>query len=244
VAVSLVVGVASSAAALHLRQLLPAPPLSRASTARPRSPRAAFEFVFAARGAALDMPASSKGRTRVGEEDIAWLLYDSGVLKVRPPTAERFMVRMRPGDDPAARAAAEYRVRLGRAASLPSTSAPPPPPPAAAAAPATTAAIRAGPAAPPASSPLAPESKARSSGYYYAAVPKGECVLPVAAPVPISGRGHAGSAAAGAIQRDLEVRGAENSYYYAHARAKDYHVPTVPQRIAPDGSLTPWEKEP
>jgi len=190
------------------------------------------------------MPASSKGRTRVGEEDIAWLLYDSGVLKVRPPTAERFMVRMRPGDDPAARAAAEYRVRLGRAASLPSTSAPPPPPPAAAAAPATTAAIRAGPAAPPASSPLAPESKARSSGYYYAAVPKGECVLPVAAPVPISGRGHAGSAAAGAIQRDLEVRGAENSYYYAHARAKDYHVPTVPQRIAPDGSLTPWEKEP
>ena len=38
--VSLVVGVAFSAAALHLRQLLPAPPLPRASTARPRSPRA------------------------------------------------------------------------------------------------------------------------------------------------------------------------------------------------------------
>ena len=40
VAVSLVVGVASSAAAPHLRQLLPAPPTPRASTARPGSPRA------------------------------------------------------------------------------------------------------------------------------------------------------------------------------------------------------------
>ena len=30
-------------------------------------------------------------------------------------------------------------------------------------------------------------------------------------------------------------------YFYAHARKKDYHVPTVPKRIESDGRLAPWQ---
>ena len=39
---------------------------------------------------------------------------------------------------------------------------------------------------------------------------------------------------------DATILSFTTSYYYAHARAKDYHVPTVPMRMDTDGSLTPW----
>ena len=38
----------------------------------------------------------------------------------------------------------------------------------------------------------------------------------------------------------LAVAG-EDSYYYAHDRQTDFTVPTVPQKLNPDGSLTPWD---
>ena len=47
----------------------------------------------------------------------------------------------------------------------------------------------------------------------------------------------------GAVQHDIDRKGSD-SYYYAHARNTDYQVPTVPKKIAADGSLTPWRPEP
>lgn len=88
----------------------------------------------------------------------------------------------------------------------------------------------------------ASEGKGLSSSYYYAAVPASERVLPVQPPERIAdgaeraGAGGAGTAASGAIRQDLEQKGPD-SYYYAHDRAKDYHVPTVPKRIDADGQL-------
>lgn len=91
-----------------------------------------------------------------------------------------------------------------------------------------------------------------SSTYYYAAVPSGQRTLPVCAPprVKISDAGQLGAqqllpqsspqlSASGAVKADIDSKGA-NSYYYAHARTKDYHVPTVPMRIETNGSLSPW----
>ena len=46
----------------------------------------------------------------------------------------------------------------------------------------------------------------------------------------------------GAIREDIDRKGSD-SYYYAHDRNIDYTVPTVPMRLNPDGSLTPWHKE-
>lgn len=90
------------------------------------------------------------------------------------------------------------------------------------------------------------------SSYYYAAVPSAKHTLPVAPPSRIEapavsglrveherGLGTAELAATGGVRADIERKG-EDSYYYAHARGKDYHVPTVPKRIDADGSLTPW----
>mmetsp|Transcript_4683 Transcript_4683/g.10178 ORF Transcript_4683/g.10178 Transcript_4683/m.10178 type:complete len:262 (-) Transcript_4683:214-999(-) len=100
------------------------------------------------------------------------------------------------------------------------------------------------------------------SSYYYAAVPSSQLKLPVTTPerILLANAGPDGSqatpavdgsdanrpmqlAAAGAVQRDIEQKGLD-SYYYAHAREKDYHVPTVPKRIEADGSLTPWRPSP
>jgi len=84
-----------------------------------------------------------------------------------------------------------------------------------------------------------------SSSYYYAAVPASQRKQPVdspqliasgsAAPVPIE----KAVAASGAVKADIDQKG-DDSYYYAHARTKDYHVPTVPKRIEADGTLRPW----
>jgi len=73
---SLVIGVAFSAAALRLRQLLPAPPIPRASTARPRSPRASVTaydpLVAPPRGVGLALP----GR-RISPASAASLSYSA-----------------------------------------------------------------------------------------------------------------------------------------------------------------------
>lgn len=91
------------------------------------------------------------------------------------------------------------------------------------------------------------------SSYYYAAVPSAKHTLPVAAPCRIEapaasalGAGHGAVpgrgelAATGGVRANIERRG-DDSYYYAHARGKDYHVPTIPKRIGADGSLQPWQ---
>jgi len=85
------------------------------------------------------------------------------------------------------------------------------------------------------------------SSYYYAAVPSTRHTLPVEAPSRINAGADIHQrpnqvelAAAGGIRADLEKKGGD-SYYYAHARMKDYHVPTVPKRIDAGGGLTPWQ---
>jgi len=84
------------------------------------------------------------------------------------------------------------------------------------------------------------------SSYYYAAVPSTRHTLPVAAPprIEASGAGAASAelAATGGVRADIEKRGGD-SYYYAHARTKDYHVPTVPKRIDAEGNLAPWQPQ-
>ena len=90
------------------------------------------------------------------------------------------------------------------------------------------------------------ESKGLSSSYYYAAVPASERKLPMQQPARIAdeagraGPASAGLAASGAIKQDLEQKGSD-SYYYAHDRAKDYHVPTVPKKIDADGKLRDYK---
>ncbi len=88
-----------------------------------------------------------------------------------------------------------------------------------------------------------------SSSYYYAAVGASQRKLPVAPPPRIDApkdgsRTHAADSvkavANGAIREDIERKGSD-SYYYAHDRKTDYTVPTVPKRLNPDGSLTPWQ---
>jgi tetratricopeptide (TPR) repeat protein len=98
-----------------------------------------------------------------------------------------------------------------------------------------------------------PAGSGFGSSYYYAAVPSAKHTLPVvfpsrieapAAPGPCAESGLAWGAAelaaTGGVRADIERRG-EDSYYYAHARGKDYYVPTVPKRIDADGSLKPWQ---
>jgi hypothetical protein len=192
------------------------------------------------------MPLATKGKVQCGADSVSWMLYESGVLKIKPPTAERFLVKLQPGENPAARVKAEHEarseppeaaapVRLAGAQSAPQQ------PSAAVQTDASAAHVSTSPPL-EAPAPLAPGSKARTTGYYYAAVLSGERALPVAPPKRIDAPADAGFAAAGAIRRDIEVKGADNSYYYAHARVKDYHVPTVPQRIEADGSFTPWNE--
>jgi hypothetical protein len=194
------------------------------------------------------MPATAQGSFESGGESVSWILYESGVLKVKRSAAERFMVKLRFGEDPGARARNEFEERAkpapaAEARTVQST-------------PAQTTTIplcgsavdsSKAPAGPSMSTdlpaPLAPQSKARSTGYYYAAVPTSERVLPTVAPVRIDRPVAAVSAADGAIQRDIDRKGADVSYYYAHARVKDYHVPVVPKRIDADGKLTPWSPE-
>ena len=57
--------------------------------------------------------------------------------------------------------------------------------------------------------------------------------MPVAAP-------QAGITAKGHLKDDLERKGSD-SYYYAHDRKTDFTVPTVPKKLNPDGSMTPWD---
>ena len=82
------------------------------------------------------------------------------------------------------------------------------------------------------------------SSYYYAAVPVSERKLPVQAPPKIGGSdvrvGEAQPVANGKIKQDIERKGPDNSYYYAHDRKTDYTVPTVPQKLNSDGSMTAW----
>jgi len=83
-----------------------------------------------------------------------------------------------------------------------------------------------------------------SSSYYYAAVPASSRSLPVQPPPRISPSAHGSAhttAAGGKIRQDLDRKGPDNSYYYAHDRKMDYTVPTVPKKINPDGSLTSWD---
>jgi len=83
-----------------------------------------------------------------------------------------------------------------------------------------------------------------ASSYYYAAVPAARHTLPVRPPERIEASADAERAkelaASGAVRVDIERRGGD-SYYYAHGRVTDYHVPSVPHRIAADGSLSPWD---
>jgi len=193
------------------------------------------------------MPANANGKFTIGSESVSWVLYASGVLKVKPPAAERFMLKLQPGEDPAARAQNEYlarttpalkpAARLAQRASDHSASSCSP------LVGALAAEAAPSPASMEAQAPLAPNSKSQSTGYYYAAVPTSEHVLPTNTPIRIDGPTAAGHAACGAIQRDIEVKGADYSYYYAHARVKDYHVPVVPTRIEADGSLKPWNSQ-
>lgn len=86
-----------------------------------------------------------------------------------------------------------------------------------------------------------------SSSYYYAAVGELQRKLPVAPPPKIDNNSSGGLAdvkavANGAIREDIDRKGSD-SYYYAHDRKVDYTVPTVPMRLHPDGSLTPWAQE-
>lgn len=88
-------------------------------------------------------------------------------------------------------------------------------------------------------------ASAMGSAYYYAAVPASQRTLPVQPPQRIERSGATPTAAgaiatSGAVAHDIERKGADNSYYYAHARRTDYTVPTVPQKLNADGSLTPW----
>lgn len=197
------------------------------------------------------MPATAKGSFQSGDESVSWLLYESGVLKVKPSATERFMVKLRAGEDAGARARNEFEERakpakapVARAVIVQSGWAQ-----STIIQPCGSTIYTSGASAGPSSvtmelpAPLAPESKARSTGYYYAAVPTSERVLPIAVPLRIDGPGAAVSAADGAIRQDIERKGADNSYYYAHARVKDYHVPVVPKRIDADGKLTPWSPE-
>eukprot|EP00316_Scyphosphaera_apsteinii_P009689 CAMPEP_0119314732 /NCGR_PEP_ID=MMETSP1333-20130426/33847_1 /TAXON_ID=418940 /ORGANISM="Scyphosphaera apsteinii, Strain RCC1455" /LENGTH=246 /DNA_ID=CAMNT_0007319915 /DNA_START=79 /DNA_END=819 /DNA_ORIENTATION=- len=94
-------------------------------------------------------------------------------------------------------------------------------------------------------------SKGLASSYYYAAVPASQRQLPVEAPQLIGGAtagpppqklSEKDVAATGSVKRDIERKG-DDSYYYAHARAKDYHIPTVPKTIEADGSLKPWNPD-
>ena len=98
------------------------------------------------------------------------------------------------------------------------------------------------------------------SSYYYAAVAAGEQKLPVAPPpkIPLrpsvdASQGEAelqvaASAgcegltrmASGTVREDLDRKG-QDSYYYAHDRTTQFVVPTVPKRLHPDGSMTPWD---
>jgi len=90
-----------------------------------------------------------------------------------------------------------------------------------------------------------PEEAKLASSYYYAAVPKSEHTLPTTMPQRIAAAGGAAAAtgpmdARGHVQEDIERKG-EDSYYYAHQRKKDFTVPTVPQKLNADGSMTPWD---
>ena len=108
------------------------------------------------------------------------------------------------------------------------------------------------------------------SSYYYAAVGASERQLPVDGPQRIPSRTGSAEAAvhdlsgptyvaavaaesnggasvgagqpvaAGSIREDIARKG-EGSYYYAHDRKADFLVPTVPKRLHPDGSMTPWD---
>jgi len=86
-----------------------------------------------------------------------------------------------------------------------------------------------------------------SSSYYYAAVGESQRVLPVAPPPKIERPSAANmvvsdvrGVANGVIREDIERKGSD-SYYYAHDRKTDFTVPTVPKRLNPDGSMTPWD---
>ena len=89
----------------------------------------------------------------------------------------------------------------------------------------------------------ASRGKGLASSYYYAAVPTAQQKLPVAPPARIDATAGPSSpgeiAAGGAIRHELEAKG-DDSYYYAHARQKDYHVPTVPKRLEPGGQMTDY----
>ena len=66
--------------------------------------------------------------------------------------------------------------------------------------------------------------------------------LPVATPPRID-RVHspvASGAASGHVRDDIDRKGSD-SYYYAHDRKTDFTVPTVPKKLNPDGSMTPWD---
>lgn len=91
-------------------------------------------------------------------------------------------------------------------------------------------------------------SKPLAANPYYYATGSVEQHLPLQPPQRI-GSGTAAAPqpeprpiASGAVQHDLERKGAD-SYYYAHARTTDYQVPLVPKKIAADGSLTPWKPQ-
>jgi hypothetical protein len=47
--------------------------------------------------------------------------------------------------------------------------------------------------------------------------------------------------ASGKIKQDIERKGPDSSYYYAHDRKTDYTVPTVPKKINADGSMSAWD---
>ena len=85
-----------------------------------------------------------------------------------------------------------------------------------------------------------------NSSYYYAAVGADQRKLPVAPPSRIetsstvAGAPDVKAVANGAIRKDIDRKGAD-SYYYAHDRKTDFTVPTVPKRLNPDGSMTPWD---
>mmetsp|Transcript_16000 Transcript_16000/g.44992 ORF Transcript_16000/g.44992 Transcript_16000/m.44992 type:complete len:163 (+) Transcript_16000:181-669(+) len=162
------------------------------------------------------MPASSKGKFVVHGESVSWVLYESGVLKIKPSSSERFMVKLKAGEDPTARAKNEYATRsrpLPASASrsvVYCASGPADASQSATSVSATTVSdgqsatirqVQLGslPSVVEPLAPLAPQSKARNTGYYYAAVPTSERVLPTSAPTRIGTPSIAERAAGGAL---------------------------------------------
>ena len=187
-------------------------------------------------------PAFSKGYLRAGRALIA-LGHHDDAAELLEDAAEKIP------QDYALGEALEDALAAAAAAARAPLQTPTPPPPAVTQ-----------PSAAPAASDKA---GGLTSSYYYAAVPASERKLPVTAPPRIitGGGGGGGSGdgggngggggglspdvpvkavANGAIREDLERKGAD-SYYYAHDRKTDFTVPTVPKKLNPDGSMTPWD---